>query len=213
MKEIIPQEKCCGCGACIQICPVKCIQMVANPITGFNYPQIDTQLCVGCQLCIKTCPSAVSKTNKNTTQPKCFAGRHRSEKVLMESSSGGAFSAIVDAFDDGNCVIFGAAYNREFVVEHSFVEHAADIGSFKKSKYVQSDTKKTFLQAKHFLSKGKRVMYTGTPCQIAGLKSFLQSDDANLLCIDVICTGIGSPLVFQKSIEFLEKKKNKKIAI
>ena len=210
MTEIIPKGKCCGCGACAQICPQKCIQMIADE-TGFKYPQINETLCIDCHLCIKICPSATPKTNTNTIQPQCFAGIHRSEKILMESSSGGAFSAIADAFDDDDCTIFGVAYNQDLVVEHRFVENATDIASFKKSKYVQSDTKNTFQEVKNFLLQGKRVMYTGTPCQIAGLKSFLQTDYNNLLCIDLICTGISSPLMFRKSIECIEKKANKKI--
>ncbi|WP_461206043.1 Coenzyme F420 hydrogenase/dehydrogenase, beta subunit C-terminal domain [Clostridium sp. DL1XJH146] len=212
MIEVVNHKECCGCGACAQVCPKECIELVANE-TGFKYPKIDINRCTDCKLCIKTCPIATKKENNNDIVPLCYAGVHRIEDVLMNSSSGGAFTAIVEAFhnNNNNYKIFGAAYDDNLIVEHRFVDNISDITIFRKSKYVQSDTKNTFRQVKEFLEQGEMVMYTGTPCQIAGLKSFLKFDYENLLCIDLICTGIASPLFFGKNIQFLENRENKKI--
>lgn len=202
--------ECCGCGACYQVCPKQCISMQPDK-KGFLYPVIDQTECIHCHLCEKVCPEDPTVRAKGTGQPELFGAVHREQQVLMQSASGGAFPAIVQSFCDEDSVIFGVQYDENMRVCHSYVIGKDAIGKFKKSKYVQSDTGKTFRQAKEFLEQGKKVLFTGTPCQISGLKAFLRKDYENLLTVDLICHGVASPALFADYIALIEKKYHKKV--
>lgn len=208
-------ELCCGCRACEQICPQRCIKMQADE-EGFLYPQINNDLCTGCNLCIKCCPiveqSQSDQIIKQQFNPaSAYAFYHLNDEVRIQSTSGGAFTAFVEAICDQNYVIFGARFDESFKVFHSYTNNKKELSIFRKSKYVQSDLGNSYTNAKKFLIEGKKVLFSGTPCQIAGLKAFLKKDYENLFCIDVICHGVPSPKVFKKYKEYLECKKQSKI--
>lgn len=190
------KEKCYGCEACIQICPRDALTMEEDE-EGFRYPALDISLCVDCNLCHKVCPyenmPMCYKENKYV-----FGGYVKDENIRFESTSGGAFSAIVDAFCDKNYVIFGAEA-KGLLVWHSYITDKKELAKFRKSKYSQSSIGKSYQEVKDFLKKGKSVLFSGTPCQIAGLKAFLGNcDQDGLLTVEVICEGVPSPLYVRK---------------
>lgn len=204
------KEECCGCGACLQACPKQCISMRPDE-KGFLYPRIEESQCIHCDLCRKVCPEDPEIRPRGEGKPELYGAVHRDDKVLMESASGGAFPAIVDVFCDENYVIFGVEYDKNMKVRHNYATDKTEIAGFKKSKYVQSDTGETFRQAKEFLEAGKKVLYTGTPCQISGLKAYLRKDYENLLTVDLICHGVASPELFENYISLMEKKVGQKV--
>ena len=195
--------KCCGCGSCFNICPTKAISMVYNSY-GFLEPSIDEAKCVHCGICKNACPifnHVEKKINNNTVTPKryVFSG---STDVLSKSSSGGAFTYIANkVLNDGGCVV-GAAYDDDFSVHHVIVNDDKDLDRLRISKYAQSDQSDCYAQVKKLLNNSKTVLYTGTPCQIAGLKSFLRNKDySNLYTVDLLCHGIPS---YKLLCEYLE---------
>ena len=214
LKTGIDFEKCCGCGACVQTCPKKAITMQKDS-DGFLFPEIDATLCVDCGLCAKVCP-----INTNTQDTLVFnqaqyavAAVHKNKNIAKESSSGGAFTAIAQAFaDDSDCVFFGAEMFDDFSVQHRKASSIEELSAFRKSKYIPSNIANTFVEAKAFLKEGKHVLFSGTPCQIAGLKLFVgEKLSEKLFTIDFSCHGVGSPNVWKKYIADLEKKYASKV--
>lgn len=205
MREIVARNLCYGCGACMQSCPVNCISMKEDR-AGFLYPVIDEKKCINCRRCKEICISDHKKDENSAGYPNCYIGVNKDEEIWMNSSSGGAFSAIVKALEIPGFVVFGAEYNDKNEVCHSYVEKFDDLERFRKSKYVQSNLKDTFRKAEQFLREGRRVIFSGTPCQIAGLYAALGKEYDNLYTVDLVCTGVMSPLLFKKSISVLEKK-------
>ena len=202
--------ECTGCGACKQICPKNAIDMVENQ-EGFLYPQKNSK-CIECGLCEKVCPK-VNKFNNEKFEQEVYAAVNKNNEIVQNSSSGGAFSAICKNFCNENYIIFGAQYDKDFNVVHGYIDNIDDIEIFRKSKYVQSNIGDSYKKAKKFLEEGKKVVFSGTPCQIAGLKSFLKNNQyENLLCVDIICHGVPSPKVWRKYLEYIETKNNSKIA-
>jgi coenzyme F420-reducing hydrogenase beta subunit len=203
-------ENCYGCRACEQICPVGCIKMVADD-EGFLYPQKDNALCTECGLCIKVCPidnDSVFQEGKQTYY--CFVNADAG--VVDSSSSGGAFSALANEFCKSNkCKVFGARWGNGFNVRHCSVDNPLNIEIFQKSKYLQSDVLHTYSEVKEGLEQGEKVVFSGTPCQIAGLKAFLQKEYDNLLTIDILCHGVPSYKVFKHYIEYLEDMYNSSV--
>jgi len=213
---------CCGCRGCEQICPNNCITMKQDQ-EGFIYPIIDRENCINCGLCEKVCPIRDDGYNNINAfnEPIVYAAYHKDEGIVEKSTSGGAFTSIVQAFCDEDYVIFGASFDENLVVQHTFVTDKSDINKFRGSKYIQSDMGDCFEKARKFLNEGKKVLFTGTPCQIAGLNTFLGKDYNNLLCVDMVCHGVPSPKVFElykkhlsqkykqavKSIDFRDKSK------
>lgn len=197
---------CCGCEACVQVCPKKAITMQEDD-EGFSYPVVDNGLCVECGLCEKVCQYEV-EVLKNTEKQNAYGGHINDDKVLNESTSGGAFSAIVDAWCDNNYVIFGAK-SEGLKVWHSHITDKKELGSFRRSKYSQSVIGNSYSEVKEYLSQGKKVLFSGTPCQVAGLRAFLRNKDYdNLLTIEVICEGVPSRLFVRKLEEKIQKEKN-----
>lgn len=203
MIKLEQKEHCCGCQACAQICPTKCISMKADG-ESFLYPVVDAELCVNCGLCEKVCP-IINEIALSTKQPDAYAAYNLDEGVRMASSSGGIFTLLAETILKENGVVYGAALERENV-KHIRVTDMNGVALLRGSKYVQSDIGLTYLQAQEDLERGKKVLYTGTPCQIAGLKSFLRKEYKNLFAMDIICHGVPAPLVWQKYIEFREQK-------
>lgn len=206
------KNKCCGCRACECICPKKCIKMKEDS-EGFIYPKVDLSLCIKCKKCEKVCPIIQNKSNLHISgyEQSCYLLVHNNNEVLKKSSSGGAFTAIVETFCDTEYVVFGCQMTEELKVCHGFKKSIDEIDVFRKSKYVQSDLKDTYVQVKDFLIKNKKVIFTGTPCQVEGLNKYLQKEYENLLTIDFVCHGVPSQKVFDKYVNYIEKKYNDRI--
>lgn len=198
------KEKCFGCEACTQDCPKAAISMSEDE-EGFRYPVINSNLCIRCGLCHKACPYETMPVRYGKDK-YVFGGYVLDNKVRFESTSGGAFSAIVTAFCDENYVIFGAE-TKGLHVWHSYITDKAQLYKYRKSKYSQSKIGKSYQQAKMFLEDGKKVLFSGTPCQIAGLKAYLRAiNQDKLLTVEVICEGVPSPLFYRKYQQFIKDK-------
>lgn len=214
LKTGIDFQKCCGCGACVQACPKKAITMQEDS-DGFLFPQLDDNYCIDCGLCAKVCPlnTDTQKTLQFNKAEYAIASIHKDSNITNASSSGGAFTTIAQAFSDNKeCVFFGAEMLEDFSVQHRKVFNIDELSAFRKSKYIPSNTLNTFNEAKTFLKEGKRILFSGTPCQIAALKIFVgEKLSENLFTIDFSCHGIGSPNIWKKYIADIEKKFGNKI--
>ena len=206
MKILENTNFCNGCTACASICPQNCIVMQADD-GGFLFPEIDDEKCNNCGICQKTCPMNKSQAEriKNTRTPNAFAVVNKNEKIRMQSSSGGVFTLFAEKIISENGVVFGAKFNDDFSVFHSFCETADGIADFRGSKYVQSEMGDSYKKCKEFLQNERKVLFTGTPCQIGGLKAFLGKEHENLICVDFICHGVPSPKFWLKYVDYVEK--------
>lgn len=202
-------EHCSGCGACFQACPQKAISLKPNEF-GFIFPSIDNVKCVECGACQNVCPyNNLDKLKSERLTPAVLALRHNSGDIVNKSSSGGAFSAIIDAVCPD--YVFGAAWNGFTEVNHIGIPITDDLQPIRKSKYIQSNTKDTFNETRKLLNSGKRVLYSGTPCQIAGLRSFLKKDYENLFTVDLICEGVQSQHFWNQYVDYMQRKYQSKI--
>lgn len=198
-------DDCCGCSACFLICPVNAISMVQKK-DGFIYPKIDEEKCISCSKCVETC--AVILDKKPNVNHKVYGALHKDENVWKESSSGGAFTAICQSYGDENTYVVGAIYdNIDGIIRHKIKKGVSNIGAFRGSKYIQSDLNTVYSDIKYLLQDNEKVIFSGTPCQVAGLNRYLGNiDTTNLLSINLFCHGVGSPRVFADYIKYLEKK-------
>lgn len=204
MMRIENKENCTGCGACFNICPQNVISINWDNY-GFYKPSIDSEGCINCGLCEKICP--LGKTFTQDVEPKVFAIQNKDKEILYKCASGGAFALLSKQIIEQGGVVYGVIYDAEMKVCHSKTETIDGLDKMYSSKYVQSNTKNTFQQAKDDLKQGRFVLYSGTPCQIAGLKSFLQHDYDNLLTADLVCHGTPSPKIFEiYKKEFMQKR-------
>jgi coenzyme F420-reducing hydrogenase beta subunit len=205
------KEECCCCTACMSICPKQAITMIPDE-EGFLYPSINQELCIECDLCKQVCPfSGNYRTSGNYDQPLVYAAKHKDDNVRMNSSSGGMFTAISDYILDIGGIIYGAAFDENFVVRHQKAEAVEERNKFRGSKYVQSNLVGVFEDIKTELKEQRTVLFTGTPCQNAGLRSYLNRNYENLYLCDIVCHGTPSPLLWKEHISFLEKKGNSKV--
>lgn len=193
------KSQCCGCTACVSVCPQNCITMIADN-EGFLYPQINKELCNKCGRCAKVCPVITPIVEKEVLQSG-YLFQHRDQKVRDESTAGGAFTAIAEYVIALGGVVFGVAYDEHFQVYHTFVETVSGLAQFRNSKYVQSVVGNSFTLVKEFLDAERLVCFSGTPCQIEGLFAYLEKDYSNLILVDIVCRGIPSPLIWQKYLE------------
>lgn len=206
---ICNKNDCSGCMTCRQICPYNAIDVVIDD-EGFEYP-IRNDKCVNCGLCTKICPSLnIVKPQKEYKQ-KVYACKHKDNDIIYKSSSGGMFTAIANAFCDENYAIFGVEFDDKFNAFHSYITDISKIDKYRRSKYVQSSIGNSYNDARRLLEEGKKVLFTGTPCQIAGLKTFLNKNYENLLTVDIICHGTPSSKVLNKYIQYMEKKNKSRI--
>lgn len=171
---------------------------------GFLYAEIDQSLCVDCGACRKTCPQNLKVVNDSPL--KIYALRSNDDKLLKKSASGGVFAVAAMFVIQNGGVVFGAAYDKNMCVKHIKVDCETDLWKLQNSKYVQSDTGDTYVEVKQLLENGITVLYSGTPCQIAGLKRFLKRDYDNLFSMDIVCHGVPSPKIFAKYIEWQSKR-------
>ena len=208
MINIQKKQNCCGCSACYSICSQGCISMV-NDNEGFIYPQIDKGKCIDCGLCNTVCPFEKPYESKSTDI--IYACKNKDNNIRLESSSGGIFSLISEYIFDQQGVVFGAGFDENFKVKHIYIEDKEALTRLRGSKYVQSEIGDAYKQCKDFLRQGRLVVFSGTPCQIAGLKHYLQNEYDNLTCVDIVCHGVPSPMVWGKYIKELESKIHAKI--
>ncbi len=194
MIKIIDKKNCCGCNACVQRCPKQCITMHEDS-EGFLYPVVNPELCIDCGLCKKVCP--VINQGEVRTPIKVFAAKNPDEEIRRQSSSGGIFTMLAERTIDNGGVVFGACFDKNWDVVHSYAETKEELSSFRGSKYVQSRIGETFKQAEVFLKQGRDVLFSGTPCQIAGLRLYLRKEYEDLLTVDFICHGVPSPGVWR----------------
>ena len=203
IKKISPQH-CYSCRSCEQICPKRCISMQETP-EGFLYPHIKSELCVDCGMCLSHCPAHVLPEQYNFTK-KYFAGKLKNKNEIIKSSSGGAFAGFARYVLENGGIVYGAAFTEDFSVMHCRIESVEELKKLQGSKYVESNMGETYSEVQNSLKNGKKVLYSGTPCQIAGLRKFLACDYENLYTIDLICHGTPSRKLFKKYIEWLGNK-------
>ena len=204
------KEECCGCSACKSICPKQAISMEPD-VLGFLYPKIDEKKCINCGLCEKVCSFNDSyDISLNFSEPLAFGVRHRNMKEIETSRSGAAFIALSDWILDNGGSVYGAGYKDHFRVAHKRAQTKTERDEFKGSKYVQSDVGDCFKQVKEDLKNGLYVLFSGTPCQVAGLKSFIgRKLYEKLYLIDIVCHGVPGPYIWRDYLDYLERKEGK----
>jgi coenzyme F420-reducing hydrogenase beta subunit len=203
MIKINRKQDCSGCHACANVCPVNCITMIEDN-EGFLYPNVDISKCIDCGLCEKVCPIINPKEKINGV--KGYACVNKNEKIRVESSSGGIFSLLAENMINNGGVVFGAVFDDDFNLIHSYADNIEGLAKLRGSKYVQSKIGDTYNKCREFLEKKIKVLFTGTPCQIAGLISYLGKDYDDLICVDIICYGAPSPKIFKMYRTKIEKK-------
>lgn len=189
------EEDCCSCSACANRCPVNAITMQENK-EGFLHPVINEDACVDCGQCLKVCPS-LNEKKENFLDPKCYAVAAQDE-IRANSSSGGLFTILAEYIIKQGGIVCGAAFDEKWNVHHILVDKLEDLNKLKGSKYVQSAIENTYSEIQKLLNNGKKVLFSGTPCQVAGLYTFLGKDYSNLLTMDILCHGAPSRSVWQK---------------
>lgn len=199
MIDIKENYNCCGCGACVQICPKQCISMSADN-EGFLYPHVNNVICIDCGLCERVCP--VINQNEPKEPLAVYAAKNTNEEIRLKSSSGGIFTLLAEQVIADSGVVFGARFNENWEVIHDYTETVEGLEPFRGSKYMQSIIGDNFKVAKQFLNNGRKVLFSGTPCQIAGLKKFLRKDYEKLLTVEVVCHGVPSPMVWRDYLDY-----------
>lgn len=194
MVRVEDKKDCCGCSACVQRCPKQCISLYEDE-EGFLYPKVDVATCIDCGLCEKVCP--VLNQSEERVPLEIYAAKNPNEEIRRESSSGGIFTLLAEQTIDAGGVVFGVRWNEHFEAIHDYTETKEGLAAFRGSKYVQSRVGDTFRQVEQFLKQGRQVLYSGVPCQVAGLRKFLKKAYENLLTVDIICHGCPSPGVFR----------------
>lgn len=201
MNIAITKADCCGCHACAIRCPKQCITMQRDA-EGFFYPRIDEAACIKCGLCETVCPVLNAVPADENAKPMAFAAINPEEQVRMESSSGGVFSALAGQVLARGGIVFGAAWSEDFrEVRHIGVESVAELAKLRGSKYVQSTMGDCYAQVRSALRQGRPVLFSGTPCQAEGLRTFLGKDDDNLLLVDIVCHGVPAPAVWNRYLD------------
>ena len=198
MVNVVDRTLCCGCGACEQICPKHCVQMVADE-EGFLYPKVDQEKCIKCGLCEKICSF---KKSRRTIKPlNVFAAINNDKSVRAISSSGGVFGAIAKKILEDGGLVFGAAFDDDWTVCITFVDNVRELHKLQGAKYVQARVGNSYLKCESFLKKGRTVLFSGTPCQISGLKHYLRDEYDNLITCEVVCHGTPSPQVWKNFLK------------
>lgn len=197
MIRISDRSECCGCSACYAICPNDAITMTPDSL-GFKYPEVDPERCIDCGLCEKVCPYGKEYPRLNPSI--VYAAANKDENVRMGSSSGGVFSVLATKVLHEDGVVYGAAFSdqEKNAVEHICVESPDSLKRIYGSKYLQSDMNDAFSEVSEKLKEGRKVLFSGTPCQIAGLKAFIGGNDAGLMTVACACHGVPSPEIWKR---------------
>ena len=207
--SVVNYKDCFSCRSCFLSCPKNSIEMIENE-EGFFYPKVTEDKCIDCGICVKKCPS-LNKVEREKFEQYGLAVIAKDKNVLLKSSSGAASSIIANKIITDGGVVFGAAYDENLFVQHIACKDFSELERIKGSKYVESFTGDTFKEVKEYLENGLKVLYTGSPCHIAGLKKFLGKDYENLFTLDLICHGVPSRKLFKRYLEWLGQKNNEKI--
>jgi len=204
VTEVVLRQQCTGCSACMNSCPVDAIEMNYNA-EGFLVPQIAEKLCIKCSICYKKCPvvQVLPKTESELIDnaPTFYGGWSLNETVVKASSSGGVFTELARYVLEQKGKVYGARWINKGI-EHWGIDSIADIGILQGSKYLQSKIGFTYRQIKNDITSGKKVLFVGTPCQVAGLNSYFRHK--NLITADLTCHGVPSYIVYKKYIELLD---------
>lgn len=203
MIEIVDKKLCCGCEACVQICPKGCITINEDEY-GFSYPRADKNECINCSLCEQVCP----ELNQNSPRHplKTYAATNKDKQTRFNSSSGGIFTSLAEYVIEHGGIVFGAAFDRNFEVCHISVDSKSGIKHLRGSKYVQSKIGNAYLLARKELKTGRLVLFSGTSCQIAGFKRFLNKTYNNLITVDIVCHGVPSPAVWRYYLDGIKSR-------
>ncbi len=196
-------DRCTGCLACRSVCPATAIT-VAHDEYGFAHPTVDTSLCTDCGICAKVCPS-MTPDNAKPTVHRAYAGWVRDKHQLKVSTSGGAFAALAMTVLDMGGIVYGAGFADQYTVVHMRAENRDELSKLYGAKYVQSDTDGVYDKVRHDLECGKTVLFSGTPCQIAGLHAAVGKNERLITC-DLVCHGVPSPEIYREYIRHMEKK-------
>lgn len=207
--SVLEKNKCFGCGSCFQSCPKNAIGMESDE-EGFAFPKIDEKKCIDCSVCVKKCPS-LSPLKKNDFTQETYSVLYKNDEICKKSASGGAFAAFALKILENQGVVFGCAYDEDLNAVQIKIDSPENLIKLQGSKYVSSDSKNTFAEAKKDLLIGKKVLYSGRPCQIAGLRKYLEKEYENLLTVDLVCHGVPSQKLFTKYLEWLGQKNGGKI--
>lgn len=206
MLKITDKKDCCGCTACASVCKHGSITLKPDN-EGFFYPYVDESKCIDCGLCEIVCPIIKYRKIPKKANPQIYGAVNKNYKQYMNSASGGIYILLAEYIISIGGVVCGAAYGKDWDVYHDFAENIVDCSLFQSSKYTQSDIRGIYLKIKTLLKNGRTVLFTGTPCQVAGLKGFLRKDYDNLLCIDLICHGVPSPRLYRDYLDFISQGK------
>lgn len=196
-------EKCCGCTACMAICPKHCITMREDK-KGFQYPRIEQSNCIECGACETACPAL--QPNEKRKPISVRGAQHNDDHVRLSSSSGGVFFALAEWVISQGGVVFGARFDEKWEVMHDYTETLEGVNAFMGSKYSQSRMGNCYQQVKNQVGGGRFVLFTGTGCQIAGLKKYLKKEYDNLITVDVVCHGVPSPLVWRNYLQYIRRQ-------
>ena len=206
MPVLATKEHCTGCTACASVCPKGCITMAADE-NRFLFPVVDAEKCVSCGLCEKVCP-IITPLQKPGNEPAAYAAYSRDEAMRLSSSSGGVFTEFARAVLKDGGAVFGAAYHDEFEVAHICAENEANLARLRGAKYAQSALGDSFRDVKRRLEQGQKVLFSGTPCQVGGLKAFLRKDYENLLTVDFVCHSVPSPMAWREYVKYRSQQDN-----
>ncbi len=207
MIQIVNEENCCGCGACVAVCPKQCISMKERTL-GCLYPEIDNKICINCGRCEKVCPINRFPLN-NDYEQSLYAAYAKDENVRNSGSSGGIFQILATKLFADSYTVYGAAFDQNLQLKCTVAEKESDLKYLLKSKYLQSSMQSKFEEIKDKLNRNQRVMFCSTPCQVAALKSYLNTEYENLFTVDFFCHGVPSQRFFDECIAFDEKHKYK----
>lgn len=203
------ESECSGCGACVQICPKNCIVLTEH-LDGFLYPEIDSSKCIHCNKCTTVCH--YNKTVEKHLPQESYAAKSTALTAIQNSSSGGVFYSLADYILSLNGVVVGAIFDTNNCCRHVIAKNKTELYNILGSKYVQSDTTQILAEIKNILNDGTLVLFSGTPCQVAGLKSYLNKEYDNLLTVDIACHGVPGQKDFLQCLKSLEKRYNGKIS-
>lgn len=194
MIQIQDKSKCCGCASCIDACPKQCIEFNEDN-EGFRYPKVNVDKCIDCHICEKVCP--VINKSEGQKIDKLYSASNKVDDIRIKSSSGGVFGYLAEIIIKQGGIVYGASFDDNWEVQHIGIEKIEDLHKLRSSKYLQSRCNHIFSEIKEQLKSQRIVLFSGTPCQVAGLKKFLRKDYDNLYCIDIICHGVPSPKVWR----------------